>query len=220
MVDKKTQEEILRGMDEATKQAKADFMTLTEDVKKGAAAWVRKWYLKAGYKRLGRFLVSYAKELEKKEVLTEEEKFQQQCAQLGISGARQGDVVINGNQVTVRSGNVVLQAGAADVTLAGGNVDVSGGYNGIIKVTEGGVVKARNGNFFLGKGGKVNVFTGEVHFQNTEVQSGSIIKIRNEDVAISGKGLSYDGKEIKLFYCVCLVASNPWAALFPGKRIF
>ncbi len=67
MVDKKTQEEILRGMDEAAKQAKADFMTLPEDVRKGAAAWVRKWFLKAGYKRLGRFLVSYAKELEKKE---------------------------------------------------------------------------------------------------------------------------------------------------------
>jgi hypothetical protein len=52
MVDKKTQEEILRGMDEAAAQAKEDFKTL--------------WYLKTGYKRLGRFLVAYAKEQEKK----------------------------------------------------------------------------------------------------------------------------------------------------------
>jgi len=65
MVDKKTQEEILRGMDEAAKQAAEDFKTLPEEAKKLAAVWVRKWYLKAGYKRLGRFLVSYAKEVEK-----------------------------------------------------------------------------------------------------------------------------------------------------------
>lgn len=65
MVDKKTQEEILRGMDEAAKQAAEDFKTLPEETKKLAAAWVRKWYLKAGYKRLGRYLVSYAKEQEK-----------------------------------------------------------------------------------------------------------------------------------------------------------
>ena len=65
MVDKKTQEEILRGMDEAAKKAQEDFMTLPGEARKLAATWVRKWYLKAGYKRLGRFLVSYAKELEK-----------------------------------------------------------------------------------------------------------------------------------------------------------
>lgn len=67
MVDKKAQEEILRGMDEAAKQAAEEFKTLPEEAKKIAAAWVRKWYLKAGYKRLGRFLVSYAKEQEKAE---------------------------------------------------------------------------------------------------------------------------------------------------------
>jgi len=66
MVDKKTQEEILRGMDEAAAQAREDFKTLPDEVRRQAAAWVRKWYLKAGYKRLGRFLVSYAKEQEKK----------------------------------------------------------------------------------------------------------------------------------------------------------
>ncbi|KPK72844.1 hypothetical protein AMJ87_03530 [candidate division WOR_3 bacterium SM23_60] len=67
MVDKKTQEEILKGMDEAAEKAKADFNTLPEETRKLAAAWVRKWYLKAGYKRLGRFLVVYAKSYEEKE---------------------------------------------------------------------------------------------------------------------------------------------------------
>ena len=67
MVDKKTQEEILKGMDEAAENAKADFNTLPEQTRKLAAAWVRKWYLKAGYKRLGRFLVAYAKSCEEKE---------------------------------------------------------------------------------------------------------------------------------------------------------
>ena len=62
MPEKKTTEEILAGMDEAAKQAKVDFDQLSEDVKKQAAAWIRKWYGKAGYKRLGRLLVAYAKE--------------------------------------------------------------------------------------------------------------------------------------------------------------
>jgi hypothetical protein len=42
-------------------------MTLPEETRRLAAEWVRKWFLKAGYKRLGRFLVGYAKDLEKKE---------------------------------------------------------------------------------------------------------------------------------------------------------
>lgn len=64
MPDKKTTEEILAGMDEAAKQAKVEFEQLPDDVKKQAAAWLRKWYGKAGYKRLGRLLVGYAKEQE------------------------------------------------------------------------------------------------------------------------------------------------------------
>jgi len=67
VVDKKTQEEILKGMDEAAEKAKDDFNTLPEETRKLAAAWMRKWYLKAGYKRLGRFLVAYAKSYEEKE---------------------------------------------------------------------------------------------------------------------------------------------------------
>ncbi|UCC12892.1 MAG: hypothetical protein JSW02_05045 [candidate division WOR-3 bacterium] len=67
MNDKRTKDEILKGMDEAAGQAKQDFMTLPEETRRLASEWVRKWYLKAGYKRLGRFLVGYAKDQEKKE---------------------------------------------------------------------------------------------------------------------------------------------------------
>jgi hypothetical protein len=64
MPDKKTTEEILAGMDEAAKQAKVEFDQLPGEVKKQAALWLKKWYGKAGYKRLGRLLVAYAKEQE------------------------------------------------------------------------------------------------------------------------------------------------------------
>jgi hypothetical protein len=64
MADKKAQEEILKGMDEAAEKAKEDFKTLPEETKKLAAGWMRRWYLKAGYKRLGRFMVAYAKSCE------------------------------------------------------------------------------------------------------------------------------------------------------------
>jgi hypothetical protein len=69
MVDKKTQEEILKGMDEAAEKAKEDFNALPKETRKLAADWVRKWYLKAGYKRLGRFLVAYAKSYEEEKVI-------------------------------------------------------------------------------------------------------------------------------------------------------
>jgi hypothetical protein len=66
MIDKETQRQILANMDAAAEQAKEDFKNLPEETKRLAAAWIKKWYLKAGYKRLGRYLVAYAKELEKK----------------------------------------------------------------------------------------------------------------------------------------------------------
>ncbi len=66
MPDKKTTEEILKGMDEAAEQAKVEFERLPEETKKFAAAWLKKWYGKAGYKRLGRLLVNYAKAQEGK----------------------------------------------------------------------------------------------------------------------------------------------------------
>ena len=65
MSDKRSKDEILKAMDEAAGQGKQDFMMLPDETRRLAAEWVRKWYLKAGYKRLGRFLVGYAKDLEK-----------------------------------------------------------------------------------------------------------------------------------------------------------
>jgi hypothetical protein len=67
MIDKATQKQILANMDEAAEQAKVDFNGLPEETKRLAAAWIKKWYLKAVYKRLGRFLVKYAKDIEKQE---------------------------------------------------------------------------------------------------------------------------------------------------------
>jgi hypothetical protein len=67
MIDKETQKQILANMDAAAEQAKEDFKTLPDETKRLASGWIKKWYLKAGYKRLGRFLVSYAKEIEKAE---------------------------------------------------------------------------------------------------------------------------------------------------------
>ncbi len=65
MAVKKTPEEIMAGMDEAARQAKSEFDLFPEDTKKIIASWLRKWYLKAGYRRLGRLLVAFAKECEK-----------------------------------------------------------------------------------------------------------------------------------------------------------
>ncbi len=66
MVEKKNQEEILKGMDDAAKLAHDEFVNMPEDIRKQAAAWMRKWYLKAGYRRLGRILVAFAKEVERR----------------------------------------------------------------------------------------------------------------------------------------------------------
>ena len=67
MIDKETQQQILKNMDEAARQAAEEFEKLPEETKKQASAWIKKWYLKAGYKRLGRLMVAYAKKQEKKE---------------------------------------------------------------------------------------------------------------------------------------------------------
>jgi|UniRef100_A0A7C4TGU6 hypothetical protein len=58
-------ETLFASMDEAAQQAKAEFDQMPEDVKKTFSIWMRKWYLKAGYRRLGRIVVAYAKALEK-----------------------------------------------------------------------------------------------------------------------------------------------------------
>lgn len=49
-------------MDEAAKEAKADLGNCTSEKSVSeVAAWWKKWYMKAGHKRLGRLLVTIAK---------------------------------------------------------------------------------------------------------------------------------------------------------------
>ncbi len=65
MKEEKINETVLASMDEAALKAKEEFDQMPEDVKKVIAQWMRKWYLKAGYRRLGRIAVAHAKALEK-----------------------------------------------------------------------------------------------------------------------------------------------------------
>lgn len=65
MANEKTNESLFANMDEAAQKAKEEFDQMPEDVKKTFSVWMRKWYLKAGYRRLGRIAVSYAKAMQK-----------------------------------------------------------------------------------------------------------------------------------------------------------
>lgn len=65
----KMDNEILRKMDEAGNAAERELRATVETTKKEDLAealfkWYQKWYMKAGYKRLGRVLVMLAKEYE------------------------------------------------------------------------------------------------------------------------------------------------------------
>jgi alkylhydroperoxidase/carboxymuconolactone decarboxylase family protein YurZ len=66
MANEKMNEALFIGMDEAAQKAKEEFDQMSEEVRKVFSTWMRKWYLKAGYRRLGRIAVAYAKALEKK----------------------------------------------------------------------------------------------------------------------------------------------------------
>ncbi|MEO0136154.1 MAG: hypothetical protein ABIL39_08880 [candidate division WOR-3 bacterium] len=65
MKEGQSNEELFAVMDEAAQQAKEEFNQLPDEIKRAFAQWMRKWYLKAGYRRLGRIVVAYAKTLEK-----------------------------------------------------------------------------------------------------------------------------------------------------------
>lgn len=65
-MEEKINETLLASMDEAAQKAKEEFDQMPEDIKKVISQWMRKWYLKAGYRRLGRIMVAYAKALEKR----------------------------------------------------------------------------------------------------------------------------------------------------------
>ena len=49
---------IMDGMDQAAKEAESDLNTLDKTAVIAVAAWWRRWYLKAGHKRLGHALVN------------------------------------------------------------------------------------------------------------------------------------------------------------------
>ena len=63
--DKQSQ---LKQMDADALEARKDLeLHLAEWQAKDVAAWSKRWYMKAGHKRLGRILVDLAKKLEKQE---------------------------------------------------------------------------------------------------------------------------------------------------------
>lgn len=66
MAEERLNESLFASMDEAAQLAKKEFDQMPEDVKRAFSIWMRKWYLKAGYRRLGRIAVTYAKGMEKK----------------------------------------------------------------------------------------------------------------------------------------------------------
>lgn len=65
MADEEKKQRILQQMDAAAKEAIEDFKNLPYAVRAQISDWVKKWYLTAGYKRLGRIAVNYQKGLEK-----------------------------------------------------------------------------------------------------------------------------------------------------------
>ncbi|PIU80932.1 MAG: hypothetical protein COS71_00855 [Candidatus Moranbacteria bacterium CG06_land_8_20_14_3_00_40_12] len=55
-------EELIKRMDEDAVEAKKEFDELPIEARKIISSWVFKWYMKTGFKRLGRMMVSFAKE--------------------------------------------------------------------------------------------------------------------------------------------------------------
>lgn len=55
-------EELTKRMDENAAEAKKEFDELPIEARKIISSWVFKWYMKAGFRRLGRIMVSFAKE--------------------------------------------------------------------------------------------------------------------------------------------------------------
>ena len=53
-----------QAMDEAATDAQNDLVNLPEEAIAAVASWIKKWYMKAGYKRLSRVLLEAAKQKE------------------------------------------------------------------------------------------------------------------------------------------------------------
>lgn len=60
---KMSDEELIERMDAAAVDAKKEFDELPIEARKIISSWALKWYLKAGHKRLGRIMTSFAKEI-------------------------------------------------------------------------------------------------------------------------------------------------------------
>jgi len=56
------QEDLIQKMDQDAVEAKKEFYELPLEARKIVSGWVLKWYMKTGHKRLGRIMVSFAKE--------------------------------------------------------------------------------------------------------------------------------------------------------------
>jgi hypothetical protein len=54
----------LDSMDKAANEAEKDLESIPNESLVAMGKWFRKWYLKAGYKRLGKILVNIAKKLD------------------------------------------------------------------------------------------------------------------------------------------------------------
>jgi len=59
------QEDSFQEIDEDAVEAKKEFYELPLEARKIVSGWVLKWYMKTGLKRLGRIMVSFAKERSK-----------------------------------------------------------------------------------------------------------------------------------------------------------
>lgn len=56
-----------QAMDDAATEAETELNSLPDETVFPVADWMAKWFMKAGYKRLGRILVGIAKDHTKKE---------------------------------------------------------------------------------------------------------------------------------------------------------
>jgi hypothetical protein len=59
---KMNNEELTKRMDEDAVEAKKHFDELPIEARKIISSWVSKWYMKTGYKRLGKIMANFAKE--------------------------------------------------------------------------------------------------------------------------------------------------------------
>ena len=59
------EEDKKQEMENAANEAEQDLENIPNEVLLATARWYKKWYLKAGYKRLGRIMVKVAGKLEK-----------------------------------------------------------------------------------------------------------------------------------------------------------